>query len=246
MTTWRTEGKGNGLVLVHGAGPGSVTWQDMVSRFTDRYTVILPDLSGSDPVADTGEPLTVAGLTDELATVVEEFGGGPVDVVGHSLGAVVTLSLAATRPDLVRRAVPVAGCGHTEDAYVQNAMRVWLELLDREETFARFAMLTAFSGAYLNSLSPEALDELAAAFRPAGRARQLELVLRLDIRDLLPRIQAPTLVVGCTQDALIPVHLSREIHAAVPGSSYTELDSGHVARAERPEELAQLVRDFLA
>ncbi|WP_214414239.1 alpha/beta fold hydrolase [Sphaerisporangium fuscum] len=65
-----------------------------------------------------------------------------------------------------------------------------------------------------------------------------------EIRHLLPKIQAPTLVIGCARDALIPVHHSHEIHAAIPGISYAELDSGHVARAERPEELVKLIRDF--
>ncbi|WP_420032488.1 alpha/beta fold hydrolase [Streptomyces sp. cg28] len=246
MTTYRTHGNGSGLVLVHGAGPGSVTWDALVDRFTDRHTVILPDLSGSDPVPDPGEDLTLEGLTNELAAVVEDRDAGPADIVGHSLGAVVALSLAATRPELVRRLIPVAGFAHAaQDAYVRTVMRIWRDLVDDAETFSRFAMLVAFSGPYLNGLSPAALEDVAGAFPPAGRARQLDLVLRLDLRPLLPLIQAPTLVIGCAADALVPVHHAREIHAGIPGSSYAELDSGHVMRAERPEEFVTLVRDFL-
>ncbi|MYT75742.1 MULTISPECIES: alpha/beta hydrolase [unclassified Streptomyces] len=175
MTTYRTHGNGTGLVLVHGAGPGSVTWDALVDRFTDRHTVILPDLSGSDPVPDPGDDLTLEGLTNELAAVIEDRDAGPADIVGHSLGAVV-------RPELVRRLVPVAGFAHAaQDAYVRTVMRIWRDLVDDAETFSRFAMLVAFSSPYLNGLS----------------------------------------------------------------SSYAELDSGHVMRAERPEEFVMLVRDFL-
>ncbi|MEU6846996.1 alpha/beta fold hydrolase [Streptomyces sp. NPDC046716] len=247
MTTYRTEGNGPALVLVHGAGPGAVTWNALVDRFTDRHTVILPDLSGSDPAPDPGTDLTLEGLTGELAAVIEDRGAGPADIVGHSLGAVVALSLAATRPDLVRRLIPVAGFAHAaQDAYVRTVMRIWRDLVDDKETFSRFAMLVAFSGPYLNRLAPDAVEELAGAFPPAaGRVRQLDLVLRADLRPLLPLIQAPTLVIGCAADALVPVRHAREIHAGIPGSSYAELDSGHVMRAERPEEFVSLVRGFL-
>lgn len=68
---YRVFGSGPGLVLVHGTGPGSVTWEGLLDRFTGRYTVVLPDLSGSDPVEDDGAPLTVETLTEQLAAVIE-------------------------------------------------------------------------------------------------------------------------------------------------------------------------------
>jgi pimeloyl-ACP methyl ester carboxylesterase len=67
----------------------------------------------------------------------------------------------------------------------------------------------------------------------------------VDIHGLLLLIEAPTLVIGCADDSLTPVENARGIHAAVPGSEYAELESGHVARVERPEELVALIRDFL-
>ncbi|MFC5827646.1 alpha/beta fold hydrolase [Nonomuraea insulae] len=46
--------------------------------------------------------------------------------------------------------------------------------------------------------------------------------------------------------AYIPVETSREIQAAIPGSFYAELDTGHVSRAERPDDFVKLVQDFTA
>ncbi|NUW44531.1 alpha/beta fold hydrolase [Nonomuraea rhodomycinica] len=244
---YRTLGTGPALVLVHGTGPGSVTWDGIAERLADRNTVILPDLGGSDVAQDDGGPLTLEALTRQLAAVIEDCGQAPVNLVGHSLGAVVVLSLAATRPELVRTLVPVSGLAHTEDEYVRNTLRLWLDLADDPELFARFAMLAAFSRRHLNEIGRDAVEELARAFRAhPDRIRQIDLVLRVDIRRLLPQIKAPTLVIGTTQDALVPAENSREIHAAIPGSSYAELDSGHVSRVERPDDLIKLVRDFAA
>lgn len=244
--SYRTLGEGPGLVLLHGTGPGSVSWDGLAERLATRHTVILPDIGGSDPVEDDGAPLTVELQTEQLAAVIEHSGKAPVDLLGFSLGAVAVMSLAATRPELVRRLMPVSGPAYA-DAQLRNMMQVWLGLAGDPDGFARFAMLAGFSRGYLNSLGREQLEERATSFRPnPNRLRQLDLVRRVDIRHLLPRIQAPTLVVGATHDALVPMEATREIHAAIPGSSHAELDSGHVSRTERPDEFVRLVQDFTA
>ncbi|WP_052432673.1 alpha/beta fold hydrolase [Streptacidiphilus carbonis] len=90
------------------------------------------------------------------------------------------------------------------------------------------------------------MEQPATGMRPSANLfRQVGADLKLDIRAALPRIQAPTLVIGCTLDALIPVANSRELAAGIAHSRYAELESGHVSRAERPAELAGLVSDFL-
>ncbi|MTE13542.1 alpha/beta fold hydrolase [Nocardia sp. CT2-14] len=243
---YRVMGAGRPLVLVHGGGPGAKAWDGVAGAFADANTIALPNLSGSDLARDDDRELTVELLAEQVAAVITDLGAGPADVVGHSLGAVVVAALAALRPDLVRRAVLVAGFAGPGDDYTRHAMTAWRDLLDDADTFARFSMLLAFSRAHLGSIGRAAVDELARAFRSTpGRRRQIELALRLDIRDLLPRIQAPTLVIGGTYDGLAAVENSREVAALVPRAAYRELDSGHVVMAERPQEFVRLVRDFI-
>jgi pimeloyl-ACP methyl ester carboxylesterase len=244
--SYRVKGSGPALVLVHGAGPGSIMWDGVLDRFTDRHTVLLPDLAGSDPAEDDGSPLTIEGLAEQVNAVIEDSGSGPADVVGFSLGAPTVAAAAALRPDLVRRLVPVAGLSHAGDEYVQQYMTAWLGLTGSPDSFGRFATLTAYSRAFLNQIGHDAVEQSHAFMRPTdGAQRQIDLVRRLDIRALLPRIEAPTLVIGATRDQTIPVENHRELFAGIRGSAYAELDTGHVAMAERPDEFAKLVRDFL-
>ncbi len=107
------------------------------------------------------------------------------------------------------------------------------------------APLIAFSPAFLSRLGPEGLAELRSAEPAHGTRRQLALDLRIDIRDELPHIIAPTLVVGCAQDHLIPVEHSRALHESIKGSEYVELDSGHVVVFEKPVKLVTVLKDFL-
>lgn len=243
---YRVQGSGPGLVLVHGTGRGSVTWDALAARFAERHTVVLPDLSGSEPAVDDGAPLTMETLTAQLAAVIEDTGLGRVDVVGHSLGAVVAVALAATRPELVGRLVPVAGWTGKGDEYVRHTMEQFLALAELPEAFARYAMLTAYSRRYLNAIGAEATDELARGFVPTpGMLRQFELNTRTDVEGLLPLVTASTLVIGCAEDVLVPVENSRRLHAGIRGSGYAELGCGHVARVEAPGELVGLIEGFL-
>ncbi|MQY05357.1 alpha/beta fold hydrolase [Actinomadura macrotermitis] len=243
---YRVEGSGPALVLVHGTGGGSDMWLGVLDAFTAGHTVILPDLSGSDSAEDDGGELTIEGLAAQVAAVIEDAGAGPADVVGFSLGAAVTAAVAATRPDLVRRLVAVAGWSHAGDEYLRNLMTVWRDIAGVPAAFGRLGTFTAFSRDHLNRIGREAVEQNTAYMKPTpGTLRQLDLNLRLDVRPLLPQIQAPTLVVGCTQDATIPVQNAREFHTAIPGASYAELDTGHVGLFERPEEFIALVTGFL-
>src|SRR5690606_9993678 len=100
-------------------------WDALVGRFTDRRTVVLPDLAGSDPVEDDGSPLTVEALAAQLIAVIEDTGAAPVNLLGFSMGAPVAAAAAALRPDLVRRLMPVAGFAHGGDRYLRQLVDAW-------------------------------------------------------------------------------------------------------------------------
>jgi pimeloyl-ACP methyl ester carboxylesterase len=243
---YRTEGSGPPLVLVHGAGPGSVMWDAITDRFTDRRTVVLPDLAGSDPARDDGSPLTIEALANQVIAVIEDLGPAPVDLLGFSLGAPTATAAAALRPDLVRRLIPVAGFANSEDVYLRQLMSLWLTLTGSPEGFARLGTVTSASPAFLNRIGEDGAEQLHGFMRPTdGMLRQLDLVRRVDIRNLLTKIEAPTLVIGCTADQTVPVENHRELAKGITDSEYTELDAGHVVMMEQPDEFVRLVRDFL-
>ncbi|MBV6698868.1 alpha/beta fold hydrolase [Kitasatospora aureofaciens] len=236
------------LVLVHGTGPGSAMWDGLLNSFTDRYTVLLPDLSGSEAAEDDGAELTLETLAAQVNAVIDDAGRGPADVVGFSLGAVVATAAAALRPDQVRRLVATAGWISAEqDEYLRVSLATWLSLADNPAAFGRYATLTAFSRGFLNRIGRAAVDANTAYMQPtSGTLRHIALDLGLDLGALLPRVQAPTLVIGCTQDATVPVENTRRLHAALPGSAYAEFDTGHIVLAEETEAFTRTVRDFLA
>lgn len=244
---YRTAGKGPGLVLVHGTNLDSASsFGHLVERFTDRRTVITPDLAGcGDTTMPAGE-FTLDLLVDQVVAAVQATTSEPVDLVGWSLGAAVAAAAAARHPALVRRLVLIAGWTHSDDVRLRLALETWRRSVDVDpELFTAAGVLLGFSPDFVSGLGADGLAQVRKGMPARGFRQQVELDLRVDLRAELPHISAPTLVVGCTQDNLVPVRHARELHRAVPDSSYAELDCGHVVVFEKPDELSDLIRGFL-
>ncbi len=243
-------GSGPLLVLVHGTGStgAGLTWGRTAPLFAARHTVLTPDLSGTDRTSDGGGPLTVDGLAAQVVAVIEDAGGGPVDLLGFSMGAPVTAAVAALRPDLVRRLVLVAGWAYTDgDEYLRNLLELWRSLgANDPAAFGRSVTMTGFSRGFLNAIGREQVEALIPNMPPTpGTLRHVDLDSRVDIRALLPLVRARTLVIGCARDATVPVENSRALHAAIADSSYLEMDAGHVVFFEREEEFVERVSGFV-
>ncbi|MER5349589.1 alpha/beta hydrolase [Kitasatospora sp. NPDC002551] len=246
--SYAVEGSGHPpLVFVHGTGFGAAgTFGHLTGNFTDVRTVLLPDFAGCGDTEDDGRELTPELLAEQIAAVIEAAGGGPADLVGFSLGSLVAATLAALRPELVRSLVLTSGWTRPDDTYLRNHMTTWRAISGDADAFGRFGTLTAFSRDHLNSLPAEVVDAIVKGNQPTeGALRHIELNLTADIRPLLPRITARTLVIGCTQDGTAPVGLSRELAEAITGSTYAEFDSGHVVVYEQGDAWSRLVRDFV-
>ncbi|MEU4343436.1 alpha/beta hydrolase [Nocardia sp. NPDC023852] len=244
---YSSSGSGPGLVLVHGSSMSAESnFGHLLTAFTDRYTVLTPDYAGSGKTTEPDGGPRLELLVDQIVAVIDQASTGPVDLLGFSLGAVVAAALAARRPDLVRRLVLVAGWSTSEDPRMQLVLQTWAASLIAEADIASgVGPLLAFSPAFLSQLGHEGLAGLRSVRPEPGTLGQIAINRDVDIRDELRRITAPTLVVGCTQDQLVPVQHTRDLHAAIQHSRYAEIDSGHVVFFEKPTELTALVRAFL-
>lgn len=242
--SYSVEGRGDGLVLVHGTGgDGFSNWGPLVRRFSDRRKVVCPDLAGSGATTDDGGPLSLPALADQVLAAARAADALPCDLVGFSLGAVVAAWIAAEHPSLVRSLVLVAGFAGGPESRSALQFGLWRDLIRNDrESMARLLLLTGFSPAFLSAQDATALAKRQAAVLRFtnwdGMLRQTELDMTLDIRDRLAAIQAPTTVIGGSQDQMVPPALVRGFAAAIPGARYQEIDSGHLIPLEQPALLA--------
>jgi pimeloyl-ACP methyl ester carboxylesterase len=234
------EGRKTPVCLVHGAGASSVVWMDAVRRLAPRRRVIAPDLPGHGQ-SDRWHPpddVSIAMYRDAVGTVCAQLKIPRVILVGHSMGALVALSAAATWPERVAGLVLVAGGARlpvSPDVYrhVESA------------DFAEWLAGLAYSPA-----TPREIVERWAGISQTAEAEitraDFRAVERFDGRELLGRVRAPALVVGGEDDLLAPPSLGKEL-SKIPGSTLVLLPrAGHALMLERPDAFHEALDPFLA
>jgi len=109
-------GKGEPLVLIHGVGMRAEAWGPQIAALSRDHHVIALDMPGhgeSDPLPQGARlPDYVSWAADAIATL----GIGPVNLAGHSMGALVAAGVAIERPDLVRRVALLNGVHRRSEA----------------------------------------------------------------------------------------------------------------------------------
>ncbi|WP_063721610.1 alpha/beta fold hydrolase [Nocardia vinacea] len=238
-------GSGPGVLLAHGAG-GSIAdnFGSLIPVLATNHTVVAPDYPADDTV------LELDALADALVAEAVERGVGTFTIVGYSLGAAVAVRAAVRHPDRVRALVLAAGFAKGDNRF-RLAAQIWADTVERGESdvFARFILNVGYSARFLNSLSPNQIDELRtliAAHEPGGTVPQVRLAKSVDTTDDLQHIAVPTLVVNATADLLVDPNNSRALAEGISGAKYIEIDAGHVLMIERPEEWIRTISDYLS
>lgn len=103
------QGCGEPLILLHGVGLQSAAWGPQITALKGHYRVIaldLPGHGGSDPLPTGGQ---LPEFVTWLHEVVQALDISPVNVAGHSMGALIALGFAARFPELIRRVALLNG-----------------------------------------------------------------------------------------------------------------------------------------
>jgi 2-succinyl-6-hydroxy-2,4-cyclohexadiene-1-carboxylate synthase len=239
-------GAGQRVVLVHGFTQTLAAMEPLAARLRDRHTVVRVDLPGHG-----GSAVPRAGFAEAAALLGET--GGPAAYVGYSLGGRLCLRLALDRPDLVRALVLIGASPGLDGPAERAARRASDEALAAElERIGLERFLDRWlAQPLLATLPPE---RAGRADRLANTTRGLAASLRLHgtgaqepLWDRLATLRPPALLTAGARDlkfAALAERMARRIGppatvALVPGT-------GHAAHLEHPDEVARLVRAFLA
>jgi pimeloyl-ACP methyl ester carboxylesterase len=254
------------LVFVHGLSGSWPNWLEQLPVFAAERRVVTLDLPGFGHSPMPREQISISGYARLLDRLLGELGIDAAVLVGNSMGGFIAAELAIAFPQRVERLVLVSAAGISTTAQAQpGTVRVVpaLRRLERvlamsgawvaskSDTVARRARLRE---ALLNvvvrhpgRLAPAlAAEQLRGAGKP-GFLQGLQAVLDYDIRERLPEIACPTLIVWGAGDRLITVKDADVFAELIPNSRKVVFaDTGHMAMLERPAEFNALLADFLA
>jgi pimeloyl-ACP methyl ester carboxylesterase len=213
----RVTGAGVPLVLVHGLAGSWRWWSPLLPSLAERRRVYLVDLPR----------LRGSELSTWLEGWLDAAELDRVDIAGHSLGGLVVAELAARSPKRVQRLVLVAPAG----------------IPCGRGVLARTKPLLGSLYAIRRSLPMVIGDALRTG--PLTLTRGVAFVSTRDLRTVLPRVRAPTLLVWGERDELVSIRVAEEWRRHLPDVRFVGLSCGHVPMLESPRELAAHMRSFL-
>jgi sigma-B regulation protein RsbQ len=243
------------MLFAHGFGCDQNMWRFVWPRFEKDYRVVLFDhvgAGGSDISAfDPERYSSLQGYAQDVLDICRELELRDVVFVGHSVSAMIGVLAAAEEPDRFARLILVGPSPRyiDDDGYVGGFSREDIEgLLDSmDSNYLGWSsqMAPVIMG---NEGRPELSEELTNSFCRADPeiARNFARVTFLsDNREDLAKVEIPSLVLQCSEDAIAPEAVGRFVERELPDGRLVMLDAvGHCPNLSAPEETIEAIRAF--
>ena len=232
-------------------------FQHWFTAAAEGHTLIRYDERGCGLSDWDVDDISQEAFVQDLETVVDEIGLDKFALLGISQGAAVSIEYAVRHPERVSCLILFGGfpCGQRRSGNPElvKQFEAWKALVSYEWGTDAPALRQYFTALMYPDATPEDIkwyNEMQRRSVSAhNAARILEAVSNMDVRDLLPRIQAPTLVIHPERDAIADFEQGRAMAAAIPNARLVTLDSrNHILLESDPtwNKCVSEVRNFLA
>jgi sigma-B regulation protein RsbQ len=252
----QVRGEGPPMVFVHGFGCDQNMWRLLSPYFAETHTCILLDLVGSGQsdlsAYDPQKYSSLQGYASDLCEVLAAVTSAPAICVGHSVSSMIGMLANLQCPDqfLAQVMVGPSPCYINDGDYIGGFERADIDSLleTLESNYLGWAsnMAPAIMGA---PDQPELAVELTNSFcrTDPDIAREFARVTFLsDHRADLPKLQAPTLVLQCTDDLIAPRSVGDYLQKTLPNCTLHIIENvGHCPHLSAPSASADAIEQFL-
>lgn len=250
--TYQDHGDGPVLILLHATLHSHHDFDAIAPALARDHRVIALDWPGCGESAPPADPANLSAplFADALEDLVDHLGASKVVLIGNSVGGFAAARLAINRPEQVAGLALAQTGGFMP---MNAATRLFCRTLGTPAVFKALAPL--FIRAYMKpqtALDHTIVDRTRALERTtAGRLQGAALWRSFagpdhDLRSRASKLTAPTLIIWGRRDVAIPQAAGRAAQAAIPGSRFEVLNTGHVSFSSAPDEFLALVQPFLA
>jgi pimeloyl-ACP methyl ester carboxylesterase len=243
-------GSGSPLLLIPGIGSDGASWAPTIELLSDRYRVTTIHNRGAGQTRHEG-PITIPDMIEDCRVLLDHLGLDKADIVGHSLGALVALRVAATNPVRVHRLVTVAATPFlTAKQMMLFDEQVQLKFEQNPERwFTQFFQWMRSDAFFVDPAKVAAAAKAAADYpfnrSPTDFAQQVSALKTLGAINPAA-IGIPMLVIAAELDVLFPAASIAAAYRSIPNTR-VEIISGaaHSVAVEAPQKVAEVIRSFL-
>ncbi|MCW2951410.1 MAG: alpha/beta hydrolase fold protein [Conexibacter sp.] len=253
-------GEGPPMVFIHGLSGSWQNWLETLPHFARSHRVVAFDLPGFGASGMPAElPISISGYARIVDELCDALAIDAAAVVGNSMGGFIAAELAISFPQRVERLVLVSAAGLSSDSMRREPLLTSARVLaatsswtaSKLESFARRPGLRRLALRYVfhrPDRLPAALafEQMKGSGKP-GFVPALDALLSYPIRNRIPQIACPTLIVWGTHDRLVPVRDASEFERLIPDARKVVFpETGHASMLERPARFNALLDSFVA
>jgi pimeloyl-ACP methyl ester carboxylesterase len=247
---YQQAGEGPPLVLLHGILDDSRIWRRQLEALADGFTVLAWDAPGCGQSSDPPEGFTLHDYAECLTQWLAEIGVERPHILGLSWGGTLALEVYRDHPDLPASLLLVATYAGLAGSLPPDVYAARMQSFLREAEASPEQFVPGWIPDLLTESAPHgAAGEVIAImsdFHPVGYRTMALGSMDADLRDVLPQIRAPTLLLWGDADKRSPVAIAEQFHEAIPASKLVLLPgASHLVNVDAPDRFNVEVRAFL-
>jgi pimeloyl-ACP methyl ester carboxylesterase len=233
------EGDSDPILAIHGITANCRCWDRIAETMCPEFSIMAMDLRGRGFSDRPDQGYALEYHLKDILCIMEELKLDRIKVMGHSLGAFITLGFAALHPDRVEKAVLVDGAGDLSQEQLDHVFVGIKPALDRLSlTFpSRVAYLEKMESApymhpwsqYIDTYYQHEIKDFDGGVRTNINAAHIQEeagnVRKIDCRSLYPKVQSPVLILKATEglfdekDLLLPEDAIQKMTNEIPNAT---------------------------
>lgn len=258
------------LLLLHGFGASIGHWRQNLEVLSQSHTVYALDMLGFGASEKASANYNAALWVEQIYDFWQTFIRQPVVLIGNSIGSLICLAVAQAHPEMVagiamlslpdpsarEEMVPkflLPAIATIEGWFTSPfLLKAVFRIVRRPQVVRPWARI-----AYANpeAVTDELVDILVGPAQDRGSAQAFSAILKAmtsakfgpRVKDVLPTLQIPLLLIWGRQDRMIPYSQAEQFIRYNPQLQFVEIEqAGHCPHDEAPDEVNQILLDWVS